>query len=116
MGRRINDSGYPQPVSDRSGEVPVDQIGRLPALIGAAGSAHGSVGEDVQQAYAAANEIGGLMRLYEREDPGGVSVSQANQATAFARISLSILSCLFARRRRCSSARSSVVRPSVRLP
>ena len=42
MGRRINDSGYSQPVYDRTGEVPVDQIGRLTALIESAGSAHRS--------------------------------------------------------------------------
>ena len=34
MGRHVGDIGYPQPVSGRSGEVPVDQIGRHPALIG----------------------------------------------------------------------------------
>ena len=56
------------------------------------------------------------MRLYEREDSGSVSVSRANQAAAFAKISRSILSFLFSRRRRRSSARSSLVRPSSRLP
>ena len=42
MGRHIGDIGYPQPVSDWRGEVPIDQVRRLPALIGPAGSAHGS--------------------------------------------------------------------------
>ena len=45
-----------------------------------------------------------------------VSVSRANQAAAFARISQSILSRRFSRRRRRGSARSSVLRPSSRLP
>ena len=168
MGRHVGDIGYPQPVSGRSGEVPVDQIGRHPALIGSQSSTHGSAtrysadrghthqasntfascayarlaqfgmdarrtvgtvgvlmdqadpakkhsvlsgppgdgspepdvvaaGGDIQQTAHPANGLGGLMRLYEREDPGGVSVSRANQAAAFARISRSILSCLFSR-------------------
>ena len=75
-----------------------------------------AAGGDIQQTAHPANRIGGLACLYEREDSGGVSVSRANQAAAFARISRSILSCLFSRRRRRSSARSSVLRPSSRLP
>jgi hypothetical protein len=56
----------------------------------------------------------GLMRRYKPEDPlGFVLASLANQAVAFARISRSVLSCLFSRRSRVSSSRSSVVRPSL---
>ena len=43
-------------------------------------------------------------------------VSRANQAAAFDKISRSILSWRFSRRRRPSSWRSAVVRPSVRRP
>ena len=42
MGRHVSDVGYPQPVPDWSAEVPVDQIGRHPALIRSRGGTHGS--------------------------------------------------------------------------
>ena len=46
----------------------------------------------------------GLVRLHESEERFGVAeLSFANQAVAFDRISRSILSCRFSRRRRVSS-------------
>ena len=75
-----------------------------------------AAGGDIQEAAQSVDRTGGLVRLYEREDSGSVSVSRGSQALALARISRSILSFLFSRRRRRSSARSSVVRPSSRLP
>jgi hypothetical protein len=63
------------------------------------------------------NRIFGLIALHESEDLfGTVSVSRANQAAAFDRISRSILSCLFSRRNRVNSTRSSLERPSTRRP
>ena len=58
-----------------------------------------------------------LIRLHESEDFSGIEpVSRANQAAAFDRISRSMRSCRFSRRRRTNSFRSSVVNPSLRLP
>src|SRR5258706_1673818 len=59
------------------------------------------------------NRIGGLVGAHELEPLGGItSVSRANQAAAFERISRSIRSCLFSRRKRLSSSRSPVAKPS----
>src|SRR5579864_1225833 len=59
----------------------------------------------------------GLIRLHEFERLSGIElVSRANQAAAFDKISFSIVSRLFSRRKRESSARSSLVKPSLRLP
>ena len=58
-----------------------------------------------------------LVRSDEFEDPDGIeSVSRANQAAAFDRISRSIRNRRFSRRRRTSSSLSEVLRPSCRLP
>src|SRR5712692_196583 len=74
-------------------------------------------GGDFQHAAHRADREEGLVRAHEREDPFDFfSVSCANQAAAFDRISRSSLSRAFSRRSRASSCRSSVVRPSVRLP
>ena len=55
------------------------------------------------------------VRLHELEDPDGIeSVSRANQAAAFARISRSRRSCLFSRRRRASSSRPCRARQGCR--
>jgi hypothetical protein len=51
----------------------------------------------------------------ERRD-GVAPVSRANQAAAFARISRSSRGTRISRRRRLSSSRSAVVRPSLRRP
>lgn len=57
-----------------------------------------------------------LIRFHELESRPEIDpLSRANQARLF-RISRSNLSCLFSRRRRCSSTRSSVVRQSLRTP
>jgi hypothetical protein len=51
----------------------------------------------------------GLVRAHEPEDPDGTApVSRANQAAARERMSRSTRSCLFSRRRRANSSRSSV--------
>ena len=42
MGRHVSDVGDPQPIPDRSAEVPVDQVRRLLAFFGSPGGAHGS--------------------------------------------------------------------------
>src|SRR5262249_31094667 len=74
-------------------------------------------GGDVQDPAHGGDAMGGLMRLHEFEDPGGIEpVSRANQAAAFFRISRSSRSVAFSRLRRCNSLRSSVVRPSLRRP
>ncbi len=64
------------------------------------------------------------LRLYREYSPirfhefvdGSGSVSFANQAVAFFRISRSTLSCRFSRRSRLSSSRSLVIKPSWRRP
>ena len=59
----------------------------------------------------------GLVRFHEREDFLCIaSVSAANQAAAFDNISRSMRNCLFSRRRRRNSSRSSRFRPSSRSP
>ena len=74
-------------------------------------------GGDLQHAAHGGDAIGGLMRLHEREDlEGAVSVSRANQAVAFDKISRSSRSCLFSLRSRPNSSRSCVVSPSLRRP
>src|SRR5512143_2496859 len=74
-------------------------------------------GRDSQHAAHAADRINSLVGAHELEDLGGIeSVSRANQAAAFARISRSSFSCLFSLRRRTNSARSSLVKPSWRWP
>ena len=80
-----------------------------PSVISAAG--------DPQHPAHRRHTVIGLVRLHELEDlPGTVTVSRANQAAAFFRISRSSRSCRFSRRRRRSSSRSAVVRPSSRRP
>lgn len=70
---------------------------------------------DFQYSAFALNGVAGLIRLYEPEDFGGtLSVSWANQAAAFFKISRSCRSLLFSRRNRASSCFSSVVSPSWR--
>ena len=59
---------------------------------------------DLQNTALRGDGILGLIRLYEFEGLGGIaSVSRANQAAAFDKISRSMRSCLFSRRRRVSS-------------
>jgi hypothetical protein len=62
-----------------------------------------------------ASSSAATMRALESLD-GSASVSRANQTAAFRRISRSSRSALFSRRRRRTSSRSSVVRPSARRP
>src|SRR5439155_13696486 len=67
---------------------------------------------DLQQPAHHTHRKGVLVRSHESEEFFAFGlVSCANQAAAFARISRSILSRLFSRRRRVSSARSVVLRP-----
>ncbi len=74
-------------------------------------------GGDLQHPAHARNRILGLMRSYELVDPDGIeSVSRANQAAAFDRISRSMRSCRTSRRSRASSSWSLLRSPSVRLP
>ena len=91
------------------GEVPGRGWACEPAVVArsrhAEALAHGRGGED------------GLIRRDELEGPYGVEcVSCANQAAAFFRISFSCSSFLTRRRKAASSARSSVVSPSLRTP
>src|SRR5207247_4748503 len=61
--------------------------------------------------------VNGLVVRHEPEDLGGFeSVSLANQAAAFRKISRSSRRTLFSRRSLLSSSRSSVVSPSERRP
>ena len=72
-----------------------------------------AAGRDIQHPAHRADRKQGLMRVYEEEglfDP--FSVSCANQAAAFSKISRSSRSRSFSRRRCCSSSRSLVVSPS----
>lgn len=74
-------------------------------------------GGDAQQTAHGGHGIGDLVIAHEPEERGGIcSVSRANQAAAFDRISRSILSWRFSRLRRISSSFSAVVRPSERSP
>src|SRR5712691_2352268 len=69
-------------------------------------------GGDFQYTAHRADREDSLVGTHEREDPFDFfSVSCANQAAAFDRISRSSLSRAFSRRSRASSCRSSVVRP-----
>ena len=81
----------------------------LPCVVPAAG--------DTQQTAHRTDGKTGLVLLHELEPfVGTTSVSRANQAAAFANISRSSLSCLFSRRKRLSSSRSAVVKPSFLRP
>jgi len=63
-------------------------------------------GGDTQKAAHGGNRINGLILPYELEDFGGTeSVSRANQAAAFAKISLSHRSWRFSRRSLRNSSR-----------
>src|SRR6266540_5031879 len=76
-----------------------------------------AAGGDFQHTAHRADRKHGLVRAYEEEDLFDFfSVSCANQAAAFDRISRSSFSRAFSRRSRASSSRSSVRRPSVRVP
>src|SRR5271156_55860 len=76
-----------------------------------------AAGGDSQYPAHGGNPVDGLIRAHELERRDGtVPVSVANQAAAFAKISRSSRSTRFSRRKRLSSARSSVVRPSLRRP
>ena len=76
-----------------------------------------AAGGDAQDAAHHGNGVTGPVLAHEWEPFGGItSVSRANQAAAFERISRSNLSWRFSRRRRLSSSRSAVVRPSPRRP
>ncbi len=74
-------------------------------------------GGDAQHTALRGHGIDRLVIAHEPEPFDGIDpVSLANQAVAFARISRSSFSYRFSRRRRRSSPRSSVVRPSLRRP
>ena len=76
-----------------------------------------ATGGDTQQTAHGGDWIVGLIHFHEPEDFLEIgSLSRANQAAAFANISRSTLSCLFSLRNFRSSARSTVVRPSLRRP
>jgi hypothetical protein len=76
-----------------------------------------AAGGDAQDAAYHGDGVTGPVLAHELEPVGGItSVSRANQAAAFERISRSNLSWRFSRRRRLSSSRSAVVRPSSRRP
>src|SRR6185437_12897644 len=67
---------------------------------------------DLKQPAHDAHRVQGLILIHESEERFEFgTVSCANQAAAFDRISRSICSRLFSRRRRVSSSRSAVVRP-----
>ena len=70
-----------------------------------------AAGGDIQDAAHHSNGVTGPVLAHELEPFGGItSVSRANQAAAFERMSRSNLSWRFSRRRRLSSSRSTVVR------
>jgi hypothetical protein len=72
---------------------------------------------DMQHTTHGFHWIEGLVRTHKLEDFGGTaSVSRANQAAAFDKISRSSRSCLFSFRSRANSAFSSLVRPSCLWP
>ena len=74
-------------------------------------------GGDLQHPAQSGDRRGGPERLHESDDPEGIaSVSRANQAAAFFKLSRSSRSRAFSRRRRRRSSRSAVVRPSARRP
>src|SRR5213593_2618459 len=74
-------------------------------------------GGDFQHSAHRADREHGLVCTHEEEDfLDFLSVSCANQAAAFDRISRSSFSRAFSRRNRASSSRSSVFRPSLRVP
>src|SRR4029078_1244867 len=76
-----------------------------------------AAGGDAQQPTHPAHRVLGLVGSHEPESLGGIeSVSRANQAAAFAKISRSSRSWRFSRRRRRSSSRSAVVGPPSRRP
>ena len=76
-----------------------------------------AAGGDAQDAAHHGDGVTGPVLAHELEPFGGItSVSRANQAAAFERISRSNLSWRISRRRRLSSSRSAVVRPSARRP
>src|ERR1700674_2761492 len=76
-----------------------------------------ATGRDFQYAAHGGDPVDGLIRVHELERRDGVEpVSVANQAAAFDSISRSSRSTRFSRRSRLSSARSSVVKPSLRKP
>ncbi len=60
------------------------------------------------------NRKDSLVRAHELEDPDGIApVSQANQAAARERMSRSSRSCLFSRRSRANSSRSTAAKPAL---
>lgn len=70
---------------------------------------------DFEHSAQHGNGIFGVIRLHEFERLSGIElVSRANHAAAFDSISFSIVNRLLSRRRRESSTRSSVVKPSAR--
>src|SRR2546427_5011378 len=72
---------------------------------------------DFEETTHGSNAMHGLVRPHEPERFGGVRFdSWTDQAANFFRISRSSRSTLFSRRSCASSARSSVVSPSLRLP
>src|ERR1039457_5700089 len=76
-----------------------------------------AAGGDAQDAAHRGDGVTGPVLAHELEPLGGItSVSRANPAAAFERMSRSNLSWRFSRRRRLSSSRSAVVRPSSRGP
>jgi len=76
-----------------------------------------ATGGDIQHTAHHGNREHGPILSYELEDFGGTeSVSRANQAAAFFRISRSTRNWRFSRRRLSSSSRSDDVRPSCRRP
>ena len=74
-------------------------------------------GGDCQHSTHRRNPVAGLIHAHELERRDGTEpVSVANQAAAFDRISRSSRRIRFSRRKRVSSCRSSLVRPSRRRP
>ena len=72
---------------------------------------------DLQHTAQGGDRMGGPVRLHESEDPEGIaSVSRANQAAAFFKISRSSRRRAFSRRKRRTSVCSAVVNPSSRRP
>ena len=71
-----------------------------------------ATGGNTQDTAHSGDGIPGLVIAHESEDLDGFeSASRANQVAAFDKISRSMRNCLLSRRRRCSSWRSSVLRP-----
>ena len=111
--RRAEPAGSPRILARRVGRSFGEGQGRWASVVPRIVPA----GRDLQHPAHGGHAVFGLVRRHELESlDGSESVSRANQAAAFRRMSRSSRRVLTSRRRRRTSSRSSVVRPSARWP